>query len=112
MYDTYTEENDWIYVFLWITYLSGLGWVFGYPLIFFCGTIAYGAISIQAMLAFFDTWTSGYWGGFMMGPLRRSINGQLIFWAHVALTAIPLVNLATSPLLLWWAIDDYYDYYV
>lgn len=114
LYSSYEEENDWILIFLYITYLSGLFWVFGYPVMFFCGFVAYSAIYIQALLAFFDVLfgEKGSWGGFMMGPVRRAINGTFIFWTNVALVAIPVVNFAAAPLLLWWAVDDYYDYYV
>ena len=105
-----TKGNTWMEILLWITYISGVFWVFGYlvqlPLGFFVMTW----LSIDAMITFFDIFAGGDFMAWLAGPWRRSFVGSIIFSLGVFSTIIPVFDWVALPLLGWWAVADYYDY--
>ena len=46
----------------------------------------------------------------MMGPVRRAIMGNFIFWNNVAWSNIPGLSILTSIIFGYWGVADYYDY--
>lgn len=106
-----TQDEVWFEYVLWTTYLSGIAWVFGYAIQLPLGTFAHMWLQFVALVDLyqvvfedkpFDDW---FWG-----PLRRAFVGQLCYGAAVILTAVPVVDWVTSPLLGYLAVSDFFDY--
>ena len=99
---------------LWTTYLSGEVYLIGYIVMLPVGLVLYSWFALDAMLQFFvifeekPGWDFGAW---FMGPfLRGWVTGPFIFLLQIVLGLVPGVNFATSFLLGWWAVADYYGY--
>lgn len=50
------------------------------------------------------------WKPYMMGPVRRAVMGNFIFWNNVAWSNIPGLSIITSIIFGYWGVADYYDY--
>jgi len=100
---------------LWIAHLSGmaswLGWIIMLPL----GGIIYTWLLVKAF--FLDILSILFLEeevhvlkAYMMGPVRRAIMGNFIFWNNVAWSNIPGLSILTSIIFGYWGVADYYDY--
>lgn len=93
-------------------HLSGLGWFLGWIVMLPFGTFLYAWLTglsiynlVEIIIFFigdFETW--------LAGPVRRAAVGWIIFLLNLGLSAVPGLNLITSPLFTWWALYDYFDY--
>lgn len=100
---------------MWITYFSGLGWIFGWIVMIPLGGVIYTWLYVEAF--FISIWAVLFaeegvdlWKPWMMGPVRRAIVGSFIYGNAVAWSSVPVVNFGTSILFGYWAVWDYYDY--
>ena len=95
---------------LWITYISGVFWVFGYVVMIPLGSFIMIWLQIDALITLIDVFTGTDIMLWLEGPFRRSVVGSIIFTLGMLFTLIPVVDWVALPLLGWWAVADYYDY--
>ena len=97
---------------IWITYLSGLFWVFGYFVYIPLGTFwLFTWMQYWDWVAFFEMIFDGKDAlVYVLGPMRRFQVGVVIFTLGLFNMLIPGWNFIAMPLLGYWAVQDYYDY--
>ena len=111
-YMGYRPPDDWMEYVLWTAYLSTAVWLLGY--------IVYVPLGFFAIIIWVQYWD---WVGFfqllyddtdgnayMNGPMRRFQVGFVIYTIGLWTLWIPGLNFVLSPLLGYWAVQDYYDY--
>lgn len=104
--DLYTE------IFIYILYLSGLGWILTLPLTGILGTILiswlFGLMiwNLVEVLIYF----TGDINSWLEGPLLRFIWSLLIVPLSLIFQLIPGLNLITAFLFAYWGLYAYYDY--
>ena len=105
-----TKANTWMEILIWITYISGAFWVFGYPIMFPLGLFVCIWTQIEYLLAFFDVLGGEDFMAWLFGPYRRAFLTVLIFEFGLMNTIIPVWSIVADPLLGWLAVANYYDF--
>ena len=97
------KTMEWI---LWVIYLSGEAWIFGYVIMLPGGAVFFWHM-IQAVMMLgsceFGEWFAGV-------GLSAFFTQWLIYFLALYATLVPGLNFISSFLLGWWAVADYYGY--
>ena len=99
---------EWV---IWTTYLSGLLGALGYVSFIPLGLFVYGWLQYWCWYGLYQV--NEYGLDIILyfeTTVRRFLVGSLIYMIAALVIWIPGVNFIVSPLLGWWALEDYFDY--
>lgn len=108
-----TYNDAWVEWIIWVIYMSGFAWIFGYVVMIPVGQVFYIILNWIAWWNLIEVLFMGVgdFGSWFMGPfLRGCVTGPWIFALNIVFTAIPGLNFLSAFLMGWWAVADFYSY--
>ena len=97
-------DTDWIQIIIWIGFVAGAFWIFGYPLYILMGIIANWYYIITwwiSLFAVFDNPDSEEYSfiNFILFPWRKAVVFYVCFLLGIYLEWVPIVGFVALPLL-------------